>query len=153
MPTVLFVCEGNIFRSQMAEGFFNAKAPDEWKGISAGTLPRRDHVHSGAIALMKEVGIDISGQRPKLLDPAIAADAWRVIAMCDLQGCPVEVLERIERWPIIDPAHLPEERWREIRDEINRRVDQIMDLIRSGTYTGRTPTDLRLSGRSSGTPP
>jgi arsenate reductase len=103
MPTVLFVCEGNIHRSQMAEAIFNTKAPDGWKAMSAGTLPRRDHVHPGTVALMKEIGIDIAGQRPKLLDPAIAADAWRVIAMCELQGCPTEVLDRSERWPIIDP--------------------------------------------------
>jgi arsenate reductase len=131
MPTVLFICEGNIFRSQMAEAFFNAKAPDRWQAMSAGTRPRRDHVHPGAIALMKEIGIDIAGQRPKPLDPTIAADAWSVIAMCELHGCPIGVLERTERWPIIDPAHLPEERWREIRDEIGRRADLLLAQIRA----------------------
>jgi protein-tyrosine-phosphatase len=139
MPTVLFVCEGNIHRSQIAEAFFNARAPEGWQAVSAGTLPRRDHVHPGAVALMKELGIDIAGQKPKLFDPAIAALAWRVISMCELQGCPTEVLERTERWPIIDPAHLPEERWREIRDEIGQRVDKLLDQIRK-EVAGGSPT-------------
>jgi arsenate reductase (thioredoxin) len=121
MPTVLFVCEGNIFRSQIAEAFFRAMAPPGWSSKSAGTRPGA-RVHPGAIAVMAEVGMDLSGQRPKTLDPAAAERAARVIAMCDMSSCPAAVLARTERWPIIDPAALPPERWPEIRDEIERRV-------------------------------
>src|SRR5688572_31782267 len=99
METVLFVCEGNIHRSQMAEAFFNAKAPDGWHALSAGLKPRRDHVHPGAVALMKDVGIDMSAQQPKPFDPSTAAKAWRVIAICDPESFPPEILERTERWP------------------------------------------------------
>lgn len=129
MPVVLFVCEGNIFRSQMAEAFFNASPPDGWQAKSAGTRPGRS-VHPSAVRLMHEAGIDISRKRPKPFDSASAARAWRVVAMCDLDGHPAEVIQRIERWPIIDPAALPEVRWREIRDEIARRVNVLLDEIR-----------------------
>jgi arsenate reductase (thioredoxin) len=131
MKIVLFVCEGNIHRSQMAEAFFNSQAPDGWHALSAGTKPRRDHVHPGAVALMKELGIDMSGQAPRLFDPSVAAEAWRVVAICDPQGFPTEVLELTERWPIIDPADLPATRWPEIRDEIRRRVDVLVGEIQN----------------------
>jgi arsenate reductase len=124
MPTVLFVCQGNIFRSQMAEGFFNASAPNGWRAESAGTRPG-GRVHPNAVALMKEVGVDISPQRPKPFDPAVAAAAWRVIAMCDLEGCPQQAVH----WPITDPALLPEARQYEIRDEIERRVNELIREI------------------------
>ena len=130
MPTIVFVCEGNIFRSQIAEGFFNAHAPREWHATSAGISPRRDHIHPGAVALMAEIGIDISGQRPKPVDPALLLRAWRVFAICDAGLLPIEARDRVEHWPIIDPAHLPEERWREIRDEIARRVTLLLGQIR-----------------------
>lgn len=130
MPVVLFVCEGNIFRSQMAEAFFNASAPDGWRADSAGTRPGR-YLHPTAIALMNEVGLDISGQQPKPFNTHVAGDAWCVIAMCDLGQCPPEVNKRIKRWPIVDPAALPNARWREIRDEIARRVNSLVDEIRS----------------------
>jgi protein-tyrosine-phosphatase len=129
MPVVLFVCEGNIFRSQMAEGFFNASAPDGWQAKSAGTRPGAS-VHTRAIALMNEVGIDISRQRTKPFDPPNAASAWRVVVMCNLDACPAELIQRAERWSIIDPAALPKKRWREIRDEIARRVNVLLDEIR-----------------------
>jgi arsenate reductase len=134
MPMVLFVCEGNIHRSQMAEAFFNAQAPDGWRAMSAGTKPRQEHVHPGAIALMKEIGIDISEQKPKLFDPSVAARAWRVIAICDPDGFPADVLKRTERWIIIDPIDLPEARWREIRDAIKTRVSTLLDEIRSSAF-------------------
>jgi arsenate reductase len=129
MQTVLFVCEGNIFRSQMAEGFFNALAPQGWRAESAGTNPG-SRLHPAAIALMSEIGIDISHQRPKAFDREIAARARRVIAMCNLGDCQPEVVAQTQRWPIIDPAALPEERWHEIRDEIGNRVKTLLEVVR-----------------------
>lgn len=126
MSTVLFVCEGNRFRSQMAEGFFNAWAPPGWHGLSAGTDPK-ETVAPKAVELMQEVGIDISRQRPKPIDPEAAASAWKVIAMCSPDACPVDVAAKAEHWAVTDPADLPEKQLREIRDDIARRV---RDLIR-----------------------
>lgn len=128
MPTVLFVCEGNRFRSQMAEGFFNASAPPGWRGVSGGTIPK-ESVHPRAVELMREVGVDIGLQRPKAFDLNDAAVAWRVIAMCTLGACPIDVAEKTEHWDIIDPAEIPEARWHEIRDEIASRVKDLIGEI------------------------
>jgi len=123
--TVLFVCEGNRARSQMAEGFFNAWAPPGWRGISAGTKPK-ETVHPAAVELMRAVGIDISRQRPKPLNFEDARSAWRVLAMCSIDSCPVDVAQKMDRWDITDPAELPEARWHEIRDAIAERVKALV---------------------------
>lgn len=126
--TILFVCEGNRARSQMAEGFFNAWAPPGWRGISAGTKPK-ESVHPDAVELMREAGIDISTQKPKPLDMNVARSAWRVVAMCSIESCPVEVSEKTDHWDITDPAAMPETRWREIRDAIAVRVKALLGDI------------------------
>lgn len=123
--TILFVCEGNRARSQMAEGFFNAWASPGWRGISAGTKPK-DSVHPLAVDLMREAGIDISHLKPKPLDMGVARSAWRVVAMCSIESCPGEVSEKTDRWDVIDPAALPEARWREIRETIAERVKALV---------------------------
>ena len=123
--TILFVCEGNRARSQMAEGFFNAWAPPRWRGISAGTKPK-ESVHPLAVELMREAGIDISRQQPKLLDMDVARAAWRVVAMCSVDSCPVEVAQKMDRWDVPDPADVPESRWREIRETIAGRVKALV---------------------------
>ena len=126
--TLLFVCEGNRARSQMAEGFFNAWAPPGWRGISAGTKPK-ESVHPLAEELMREAGIDISRQKPKVLDMEVARAAWRVLAMCTIDSCPVEVAEKMDRWDVPDPADVPESRWREIRETIAGRVKALVREI------------------------
>jgi arsenate reductase (thioredoxin) len=121
MHIVLFVCEGNIFRSQIAEAAFRARAADDWAAASAGTRVRREAVHPGAVELMREIGIRMDGQKPKPLTPEALASATRVIAICDgVDG---------ERWPVIDPADLPEARWREIRDDLLARVDGLIERL------------------------
>jgi arsenate reductase (thioredoxin) len=126
MPIVLFVCEGNIFRSQIAEAVFRARAPIGWAAASAGTRVRRDTVHPGAVELMREIGIPMDGQKPKPLTPSALAAATRVIAICDgVVG---------ERWPVIDPADLPETRWREIRDDLVVRVDDLIRRLEGRNY-------------------
>lgn len=128
MRTVLFVCEGNRFRSQMAEGFFNAQAPPGWRAVSGGTSPR-ESVHPRAVELMREADVDIGHLRPKPFDLNVAAAAWRVITMCTLGACPIDVAEKTEHWDVVDPAGLPEERWREIRDDIASRVKDLLREI------------------------
>lgn len=125
---MVFVCEGNRFRSQIAEAFFNAWAPAGWNAVSGGTHPK-ESVHPKAVDLMSEVGIDISRQRPKAFDLDVAARAWRVIAMCTLAACPVDVVEKTEHWEIPDPADVPEVRWSEIVDEIAGRVKGLIREI------------------------
>jgi len=119
--TILFVCEGNRARSQMAEGFFNAWAPAGWRAVSAGTRPK-EAVHPEAVDLMREAGIDISRQTPKPLDMDVARTARRVVAMCAIDSCPVDVATKMERWDVPDPADVPRERWPEIRETIAQHV-------------------------------
>jgi len=128
LPTVLFVCEGNRFRSQIAEAFFNAWAPPGWTATSAGTNPKPS-AHPKTIELMAEMGIDLSAARPKAIDPEVARAAACVIAMCSLDACPPEVGARAEHWGVIDPADLPESRYAEIRDEIAERVKALIREI------------------------
>jgi protein-tyrosine-phosphatase len=78
---------------------------------------------------MREAGIDISRQTPKLLDMDKARSAWRIVAMCSIDSCPVEVSEKTDYWNIPDPVTVPEERWREIRDAIAERVKGLLREI------------------------
>ncbi len=122
MKRVLFVCVGNSGRSQMAEAFFNHFARGEDVATSAGTQPA-DSVSRQAIAAMAEVGIDISGQRPKALTEEMTQQADRVITMgCDVaEACPAGFAPS-EDWSLEDPRGQPLEKVREIRDEIRARV-------------------------------
>lgn len=128
VPTVLFVCEGNRARSPMAEAFFNAWAPAGWRGISGGTSPKAS-VHPAAIALMAEMGIDISHHKPKPIDLEAGAKAWRVVAMCSPDACPIPLRDTMVYWAVADPADVPEDRWPEIRDEIAERVKALLREI------------------------
>jgi protein-tyrosine-phosphatase len=87
-PFVLFVCRHNTGRSQMAEVYLRQLAGDSVEVASAGTIAA-DRPDPGVVALMAEDGVDISGARPKLLDPAVAERADRIITMgCDVEGVP-----------------------------------------------------------------
>jgi len=122
MKTVLFVCVGNAGRSQMAEAFFNRLADGKARAISAGTRPA-DAVDPKAIEVMREVGIDISGNKPKALTMEVLEQADRVITMgCGVEGvCPASFVET-EDWQLEDPKGKPIEEVRRIRDEIKTKV-------------------------------
>ena len=122
MKTVLFVCVHNAGRSQMAEAFFNQLATGKAQALSAGTEPG-EHVHPGVVQAMKEVGIDISGNKPKLLTQELLTKADRVVTMgcMDEDVCPASFVQT-EDWALEDPKGEPLEKVREIRDEIKARV-------------------------------
>jgi arsenate reductase len=119
---VLFVCVGNAGRSQMAEAFFNQAAGGKAKAISAGTRPA-SAVGPQTIEVMREVGIDISGNKPKALTMEMLEQADRVVTMgCGVEGvCPASFVET-EDWQLEDPKGKPIEEVRRIRDEIRTRV-------------------------------
>ena len=131
-PSILFVCTGNIARSQMAEGLARRLAPDATVA-SAGSQPHPKGVHPMAIQVMRERGIDISQHRPKSLSEVGEFDY--VITLCDhaAQSCPV-LPARKERlhWSIPDPALAgsdPQkqlELFRAIRDDIEWRIRQFL---------------------------
>jgi arsenate reductase (thioredoxin) len=139
MKTVLFVCVKNAGRSQMAEAFFNRAAAGKARSISAGTRPG-DAVHQEVIEVMKEIGIDVSGNRPRLLTFDLVEQADRMITMgcgADTEGvCPAVFIET-EDWELDDPAGRLLAEVRRVRDEIKKRVD---DLVIELGITGKGTT-------------
>jgi len=125
---VLFVCIHNSCRSQMAEGFARHLGGDGVEAHSAGSAPSGE-VDAGAIAIMKEVGIDISGQRSKSLDnvPQVAYDFVATMGCGD--ACPFVRAERREDWGIADPKGQSAEAYRRAREEIRLRVEELLDLL------------------------
>ncbi len=120
-PLVLFVCKHNTGRSQMAEAFLRRFAGDAVEVASAGTIAA-DGPDPGVVAAMAEMDIDISAARAKLLDPAIVAQADRIITM----GCDVEGVPRVDDdWGLADPKGQSPERVREIRDLACRKAGHL----------------------------
>jgi protein-tyrosine-phosphatase len=128
-PTVLFVCVHNAGRSQMAAGFLHALAGDRVQVYSAGSEPA-DRLNPVAVAAMAEAGIDIAANQPKILTTEAVKDSDVVITMGCGDTCPVFPGKRYEDWELTDPAGLPLEQVRPIRDEIERRVTALLaDLV------------------------
>ncbi|MEM2889579.1 MAG: arsenate reductase ArsC [Candidatus Bathyarchaeia archaeon] len=126
MNRVLFVCVENACRSQMAEGFLKAMAGDKISAKSAGNMPS-ERVNSLAVQVMKEVGIDISGHKPKMITAEMIQEADRIILMgCGGNACPI-VPKQVEDWQIEDPAGKGIEKFREVRDIIREKVRKLID--------------------------
>ncbi len=123
MKTVLFICVHNSGRSQMAEAFFNQLANDRAKAISAGSQPAA-RVNPLVIEAMREAGIDISQNKPKLLTLEMMQGIDKAITMGCENTCPVTTVET-EDWDLEDPKDKPIEQVREIRDEIKARVTNL----------------------------
>lgn len=125
MKYVLFVCTQNAGRSQMAQAFFERHAPEDVRAESAGAEPA-EAVHPLVVEAMNEVGIDLSGRRPKrlTLEMQLHAD-WAVTLACGAK-CPF-VPSVVEDWDIGDPADRAIEEVRQIRDEIERRVKDLIE--------------------------
>jgi len=126
-PLILFVCRHNTGRSQMAEAYLRLFAGDAVEVASAGT-EAADAPNAGVVAAMAEDGVDISTARPKLIDPAQAARAERIITM----GCDVQGVSRIDAdWGLPDPKGQPPERVREIRDLVKAKARTLaLELLR-----------------------
>ena len=126
---VLILCTGNSARSQMAEGLLRHDAGSVYEVFSAGTKP--SHVRPEAIAVMHEVGIDISGHRSKSVEEFAGQDFDYVITVCDnaKESCPVfpAKTKRIH-WSIEDPAAVQSSQgealtaFRRVRDELRARL-------------------------------
>ncbi|GAA4474544.1 arsenate reductase ArsC [Rhodococcus olei] len=124
-PSVLFVCVHNAGRSQMAAGFLTALAGDRIEVRSAGSAPA-DQVNPAAVAAMAEVGIDISGENPKVLtvDAVRASDV--VITMGCGDTCPIFPGKSYRDWVLDDPAGQGVDAVRPIRDEIRTKVEALI---------------------------
>ncbi|MDE1826613.1 MAG: arsenate reductase ArsC [Thaumarchaeota archaeon] len=129
---ILFVCIENAGRSQMAEGFFRKHAPKGWIPVSAGTRPTPE-INPLAVQAMKEVGIDITGQKPKeLSEELILASSLKISMGCmDQTECPAIFLGNSQDWGIEDPKGKPLEKVREIRDKIEEEVKKLVTNLES----------------------
>jgi protein-tyrosine-phosphatase len=128
MMKVLFVCVENAGRSQMAEAFAKTYGKGKVEAISAGTMPVEE-LNPVVIEAMREKGIDLSTNRPKLITNQMVQEADMIIVMgCSAQGfCPAPLLNKVTDWGIEDPKDKPIEKVRAIRDEIEGRVKKLIE--------------------------
>jgi arsenate reductase len=128
MKRILFVCVENAGRSQMAEAFAKAYGNGKVVAISAGTVPARE-VNPVVVQVMKEKGIDLSVNKPKLITNQMVQEADMIIVMgCSAEGfCPAPLLNKVVDWGIEDPKNKPVEKVREIREEIERKVRTLLN--------------------------
>lgn len=143
MKYVLFVCNHNAGRSQMAQAFFNRHAPPDVLAESAGNTPA-DQLWPNVVETMREVGIDLARQRPKKLTVEMQLHAdWAVTLGCG-DACPY-VPTTVEDWDLPDPAHKPLAEARAIRDAIEARVRDMIDNRLDAIQSDRTAHQMRLA--------
>ena len=127
-PSVLFVCVHNAGRSQMAAAWLTRLSGGAVEVRSAGSEPA-DAVNPAAVAVMSEVGIDLTGQTPKLLDHETAQHSDVVITMGCGDTCPIFPGKRYEDWELDDPAGQGLDAVRPIRDEIEQHVRTLLESL------------------------
>jgi len=127
-PSVLFVCVHNAGRSQMAAGLLAHLAGDRVTVRSAGSAPAGE-INPAAVQVMAEVGIDLGREFPKPLTGEAVEAADVVITMGCGDACPIYPGKRYEDWQVEDPAGLPVEDVRRIRDELTERVRALIAVI------------------------
>ena len=125
-PEVLFVCVHNAGRSQMAAALLAHHAAGRVRVRSAGSVPA-DEINPAVVAVMAEVGLDLSKEFPKPLTDDVVAGADVVITMGCGDACPIYPGKRYLDWDLTDPAGLPMELVRPIREDIDRRVRALLD--------------------------
>ena len=124
-PSVLFVCVHNAGRSQMAAGFLTHLAGDAVEVRSAGTAPA-DEVNPAVVEAMREVGVDLSAETPKVLTTDAVQASDYVITMGCGDECPFFPGRTYLDWVLADPAGQGVEAVRPIRDEVRRRVEDLL---------------------------
>ena len=130
MPeNILFVCVENAGRSQMAEAFFRKFASNRFNVSSAGTTPS-SQLNPAVIQVMKEIGIDMESQKPKMLSDDMINDSFKTINMgcMDRESCPSLFVKDVLDWNISDPKEKSLDEVREIRDKIK---SEVINLIQS----------------------
>jgi arsenate reductase len=131
MANVLFVCLHNAGRSQISKALFDRAANGRHLADSAGTQPG-EAVHPEVVQVMSEVGIDVSGERPKKLSMEQAEWADVVVTMGCGDECPFIPGKRYLDWDLVDPKGRPLEEVRATRDEIDARVQSLFGELDRG---------------------
>lgn len=129
-PSVLFVCVHNAGRSQMAAAFLTHLSKREVEVRSAGSAPA-DSINPAVVEAMKEVGIDISHEVPKVLTTAAVIESDVVITMGCGDACPFYPGKRYLDWKLTDPAGQGVASVRPIRDEIKTLVEGLIAELKS----------------------
>jgi protein-tyrosine-phosphatase len=136
MAHVLFVCLHNAGRSQISQALFERAAAGRHTAASAGTEPA-DRVHPEVVQVMQELGIDLADRQPQLLTRELAEPADVVATMGCGDQCPVIPDKRYIDWDLPDPKGQSIEQVRAIRDDIARRVTQLVGELDTSRATGR----------------
>jgi arsenate reductase len=124
MARVLFVCLHNAGRSQMSQALFERDAGGRHEARSAGTAPA-ERIHPEVVQAMRELGIDLAGRVPPALTPELGRWADVMVTMGCGDQCPHIPGKRYVDWNLPDPKDAPPQDVRQIRDEINRRVEAL----------------------------
>jgi arsenate reductase (thioredoxin) len=130
MATALFVCLHNAGRSQMSQALFERAAEGRHRALSAGTTPG-DRVHPEVVEAMRELGIDVADRVPRALTTALAEQADVVVTMGCGDECPYIPGKRYLDWDLDDPKGRPVDEVRATRDEIDRRVRELVEELDS----------------------
>ena len=128
LPEVLFVCVHNAGRSQMAARLLAKRSGGTVHVRSAGSDPAEE-INPAVVEAMDEIGVDVHEEFPKPLTDEVVRAADVVITMGCGDACPIYPGKRYEDWELDDPAGQPLERVREIRDQIDSRVQQLLDEL------------------------
>jgi arsenate reductase len=130
MATVLFVCLHNAGRSQMSAALFEQAARGRHYAVSAGSeADPAGRVHPPVVEVMCELGIDLADRRPQRLSPELAQQADVVVTMGCGDACPFIPGKRYIDWELPDPKGRPLDEVRVTRDDIARRVQQLVDEL------------------------
>ena len=129
-PAVLFVCTHNAGRSQMAAALVKLRSDDRILVRSAGSAPA-DAINPAVVTVMRELGVDLSTERPKPLASDAVEASNVVVTMGCGDACPVFPGKRYEDWQLDDPSGQDVDTVRRIRDEIDRRVEALVGELAS----------------------
>ena len=126
------MCVENAGRSQMAEAFFKKYAPKKFNVISAGTIPS-SQLNPIVVQVMKEIGIELDEQSPKLLSSAMIEDSLKTVNMgcMDKESCPSLFVKDVLDWNISDPKEKTIDEVRKIRDQIKSEVLTLIDSLKN----------------------
>lgn len=127
---ILFVCVENAGRSQMAEAFFRKYLPIGFEPISAGTKPA-SKVNPIVVQAMIEVGINLENNHPQSISQKMMDESERTINLgcMDKEACPALFLKNVDDWQILDPNGKSIEEVREIRDQIEKKVKDLINKL------------------------
>jgi len=127
---ILFVCVENAGRSQMAEAFLKKYASDKFNAVSAGTTPSTQ-LNPMIIQVMREIGIDMEDQKPKLLSDHMIKNSFKTINMgcMEQESCPSLFVKDVLDWNISDPKEKSLDDVRKIRDQIKFEVTNLIESL------------------------